>query len=414
MASVSSHGGTPPASPMNGSTSSGRSWRDPNVAASVASRPSRRPTSSPRRSATSAAAGGASLTPTDVAWSPTQPWRSLAPVRRIGRARRAAGLLHGVGERLGDPPAAADEHELRRRQRIAEVGHERRHLVGAEAPDVARDHDPPLGQERRGLGAVDDRRAPRRRRRRTRRPSASGRRPPTSSWTRSVTAARRIDSSSPVRRCTDMAAAHHGGRVRGPATGAGDRAPDRTSHTTATTSAAQPIHDHGGAVRPRRPRWPRRRPTTRPSRPAPSPPARRRARRRRRGTPAARRASPARRPARRRGWPPCPISESRPNTSRLGSSDAALRAERDGDRQRQRPEPHEPRREVHGAEHHAGGRPDRQPEPDRPRRAAGRAAAGRRRRPRAGAAARPGDPARTPSPPGRPSRRPGAPTARPA
>ena len=81
--------------------------------------------------------------------------------RSAGRRRRCrrdvpAGRLHRVGQRLRQPPAAADEHQLGRRQRVGEVADERRQLVGGEAPDVAGDHDPPLGEERRRLGGVDD------------------------------------------------------------------------------------------------------------------------------------------------------------------------------------------------------------------------------------------------------------------
>ena len=157
MASVSSHGGTPPPSPRNGSTSAGPSWRDaavrggerledaveaPDVLAEAlgdgVGRGARQLDAARRR------LGG-------------DPGLAVAgPRRRRGVARRRAGGLGGVGQRLGQPAAAADEHELGRGQRIGQVGDERGDVVGAEAPDVAEHDDAPLGEERRRLGGVDD------------------------------------------------------------------------------------------------------------------------------------------------------------------------------------------------------------------------------------------------------------------
>ena len=163
-----------------------------------------------------------------------------------------------------------------------------------------------------------------------------------------------------------MAAAHHGGRVRGPAKGTGDRVPDRMSHTTATTSADQPSQDHGGrgsaaaatvaTASTHHTPQPTGAITTGPT--TGTAPATTHA-----GSPTSI-TSPATGTATRLAT--VPDSESRPNTSTLGSSDAALRAECDRDGHRQRPEPDEPRREVDRTEHDTGGRADRQPETDRP------------------------------------------------
>ena len=58
---------------------------------------------------------------------------------------------------FGEPPAAGDQDELRRVERVGEVAEQRAEVVGVEAPDVAGDHDPAVGQERQRLGGVDDR-----------------------------------------------------------------------------------------------------------------------------------------------------------------------------------------------------------------------------------------------------------------
>ena len=76
--------------------------------------------------------------------------------RRVRRVHGAAGLLDRVRQRLGQPAATAGEHEIGALQRIGEVGDERPELLGGEPADVASHDDAAIGEERRGLGGVDD------------------------------------------------------------------------------------------------------------------------------------------------------------------------------------------------------------------------------------------------------------------
>ena len=90
MASVRSHGGTPPASPRNGSTSAGVELARPRRTSPPACRatPSSRPTSSPRRSAIERRGRRrCSRTPAAAACSTIQPWRSRARVGGVVSTR---------------------------------------------------------------------------------------------------------------------------------------------------------------------------------------------------------------------------------------------------------------------------------------------------------------------------------------
>ena len=72
-----------------------------------------------------------------------EPAATLAGTRRRrGVDDVAAGLLHRVGQRLRHPPTARDQHQLGAGQRIAEVGDQRRDIVGPEPADAASDDDP--------------------------------------------------------------------------------------------------------------------------------------------------------------------------------------------------------------------------------------------------------------------------------
>ena len=156
-ASVSSHGGTPPASPRNGSTSS-----TPEAGAlaerarrACPSTPTSRCGSSPSHSARRSVAARSSRRPGGRHLLVDPPGQLAA---RAGVDDHAAAGLHRVGQRLGDAPARPHQHERRRGQRVGQVVDQRGHLGGlGEHLDVAADDDPPVGEERRGLRRVDQR-----------------------------------------------------------------------------------------------------------------------------------------------------------------------------------------------------------------------------------------------------------------
>ena len=155
-ASVSSHGGTPPGSPRNGSMSSApRRAPRPKLPTRVPSRPTQalrvvaHPLHQPvGRRPVELEAGSRHLL--------VDPGRHLAP--GTGVDLLAAARLDGVGERLGDAARAPHEHERRGRQRVGQIADERRDLVGpGEDVEVTTHDDAPVGEERRCLRRVHQR-----------------------------------------------------------------------------------------------------------------------------------------------------------------------------------------------------------------------------------------------------------------
>ena len=160
MASVSSHGGTPPPSPRNGSTSSGaerpaaavrRGERreDPVEPSDVLAEPfgDRR---RGRRRQPDAARAAACRRSTPGGRAPAD--------GGVGRAHCAppACLTASVSALASRPPPPTSTSSVRR-QRVGEVGDERARVRRrVNRPTSRHDHDAPLGQERRRLGGVDD------------------------------------------------------------------------------------------------------------------------------------------------------------------------------------------------------------------------------------------------------------------
>ena len=70
-----------------------------------------------------------------------------------------ADLLHRVGHLLRRRAARGDQHERGGRQGIAEIGEQRRQLLGAEAAEPPGHDHAPVGEEGRRLGGVDHGRA---------------------------------------------------------------------------------------------------------------------------------------------------------------------------------------------------------------------------------------------------------------
>ena len=179
MASVSSQGGTEPASPSEGLDVG---WRRavvpaPKRRASASSTPGRRATSSASCSARKRRAAASRRSPLAPISASSQSWRAR-PLGARCVDRLAARCLQRVVERLGDAgrARAPDQHERRRLERVGEVGEQRR-----QAGSRRTDRRP--GRRRRGgspASAGSGRRRPQsqahRRRRRGRPRSASGRR----------------------------------------------------------------------------------------------------------------------------------------------------------------------------------------------------------------------------------------------
>jgi hypothetical protein len=155
IASVKSHGGTPPASPRNGSIvgerehvvgaiGAGERREDPVEAACVLPQP--RPE----------LCRGVRLDP--------QPGRSDVigdpPCRSFGRD--GGEVLVTVPTALTASPsffgtaAVDDQHEIGGVERVREIAEQRRQLVGVEPADIAGHHHPLVGQERRRLRGIDD------------------------------------------------------------------------------------------------------------------------------------------------------------------------------------------------------------------------------------------------------------------
>ena len=198
MASVRSHGGTPPASPRNGSTCSGPSTRlrrtspttsaAPHRAHRRSRRDGRRPARRPAPLRRTSDRLGLGLDPATAVARPVRGRR-----RRDRRPRLRQRLVEGLGAAL-TPPL---DHQLGRRQRIGEVADEHGRARRREAARRPSHDDAAFGEERCGVGGVDD--GPKR--------VVLGvelvdhQRPVTVADERVdqvLTAARRIDSSSPV------------------------------------------------------------------------------------------------------------------------------------------------------------------------------------------------------------------------
>ena len=208
MASVRSHGGTPPASPRNGSTCSSPQHRG------LAVRRGQRAQDPVERADVLAEVGGERARRPGVephARVRRPPRERPTPARSRGRLGGAVDVVADVRlrQRVGERLWAAARSPTRRRTRCCRAGRRGSSTSGRSSSTLkrptSRDHDPGVGEERRGLRRVDDggdrvvllscsstisERSP----------------SPTRAWTSADTAARRIDSSSPTRKWTAMAA----------------------------------------------------------------------------------------------------------------------------------------------------------------------------------------------------------------
>ena len=125
MASVRSHGGTPPASPRNGSTSTTFNVREsPYADASVSRMPCTRPASFAQPRGQQVQRGLIELQPggSHLVFEPAAALTGTR--RRRGVGDQATRLLDRIGECLRQPSASGDQDQLGAGQRIAEIGHQ--------------------------------------------------------------------------------------------------------------------------------------------------------------------------------------------------------------------------------------------------------------------------------------------------
>ena len=88
----------------------------------------------------------------------------LEPAGAFARTRRRHGVdnvtpsrLHTVGQRLRQPPAAANQYEFGAGQRITEIRNKGCDVVGTETADSTSDHNAHFREERGSLRRIDDR-----------------------------------------------------------------------------------------------------------------------------------------------------------------------------------------------------------------------------------------------------------------